>query len=185
MPLTSDAPLLLLLLLLLLFRLAPCSELNAKLEWFAHASAALGLDAPWEQPLTAEASSGSAPGSHPISLSPPTSSGGAQPAAPAAADSLPSLPGQPAAVNAAASAVAESQEVPADAAAAAAAALLRKNSGSMTQRSMGGDGVAAASGGGSSSAEVAAVEALAAAMPLRMSTQVLRTSAQERRGEEL
>ncbi|WIA20378.1 hypothetical protein OEZ85_004800 [Tetradesmus obliquus] len=145
---------------------AEINELNAKLEWYIHASSALGLDAPWDNhSLTAEHSSGSAPGSHPISMSPPTSlAGAAAPAAaPAASDVL--LP------------LGESQEMPAaDAAHAAAAAnglLVHRSSGSMTQRSAGGEGA---------SPEVAAVEALAVALPLRMSTQVLRTSSQERRG---
>jgi hypothetical protein len=167
-----------------------CSELNAKLEWYAHASAALGLDAAWEAALTSEASSGSAPGSHPIHVSPPTSLGGAHPAAPAApADSLMPLPGQ-APHAAAAAALDESQEMPsgastdaAHAASAATAQMVRKNSGSMSQRSVGGEGAAASVSSGGSGPEVAAVEALVAALPLRLSTQVLRNSSQERRGE--
>jgi hypothetical protein len=62
--------------------------------------------------------------------------------------------------------------------------MVRKNSGSMSQRSVGGEGAAASvSSGGSGSEVSAAVEALVAALPLRLSTQVLRTSSQERRGE--
>jgi hypothetical protein len=61
--------------------------------------------------------------------------------------------------------------------------MVRKNSGSMSQRSIGGEGAAAAASACGSCPEVAAVEALAAALPLRMSTQVLRTTSQERRGE--
>lgn len=163
-----------------------CSELNAKLEWYASATAALHLGASWDPPpLTAEASGSSMP------YSAPTSGAGAPPAA-AAGQTAPGEACQPSQGGSTAgppAAVAESLEglsaealQPAGsaagssggAAAGAAAAhgpIARKSGGRSTEPSAAG------------SAE-AAVEALAAALPLRMNTQaVLRNSTAERRGE--